>query len=91
MAAVSAAGLTAAASVCGHHGRRLLHTLKMAMRQVGELTGEDDDLFGLGGVRRFAPRERGGHAMLGRAAALGETAAAAAKRRLSERREDTVL
>lgn len=57
----------------------------MAVRQVGELSGEDNDLLGLGGARRFAPWERGGYVMMGRAAALGETAAAGAKERLSKR------
>lgn len=49
----------------------------MTLRQVSELSGEDDDLFGLGGVR-FAPGERGGDVMLGGAVAFGKTAAAGA-------------
>lgn len=86
------AGLTAAALVRGRHGRPLLHTPQMAVWQVGELTGEDNDLFGLGGTRRFASGERGGHVVLGRAAASGQTPTAGAKGRLSERwKGDTVL
>lgn len=55
----------------------------MTLRQVSELSGEDNNLFGLGGIR-FAPGERGGDVMLGGAVAFGKTAATGAVGRFSE-------
>lgn len=62
----------------------------MTVWQVGELSGEDNDFFGLGGAQWFAPGERGGYVMVRGAAALGKTTAARAKGRLSKRREGEI-
>lgn len=50
----------------------------MTLRRVSELSGEDNNLFGLGGARWFAPGERGGDIMSGGAVAFGNAAAAGA-------------
>lgn len=59
----------------------------MTLWQMSEISGEDDDLFGLGGARGFAPGERGDDIMLGGAVAFGKTMATGAKGGLSAKWE----
>lgn len=54
---------------------------------MGELSGEDNNLFGLGGALWFAPGERGSDIMSGGAVAFGKTEATGAERGLSGGRE----
>lgn len=55
----------------------------MTLWQVSELSGEDDNLFGLGSARGSAPGERGDDIMLGGAVAFGKTMATGAEGGLS--------
>lgn len=55
----------------------------MTLWHVGELSGEDNNLFGLGGALWFAPGERGSDIMSGGAVAFGKTEATGAERGLS--------
>lgn len=59
----------------------------MTLWHVTELSGEDNNLFGLGGARWFAPGERGGDIMSGGAVAFGETITTGAEGGLSGRWE----
>lgn len=59
----------------------------MTLRHVTELSGEDNNLFGLGGARRFAPGERGGDVMSGGAVAFGKSMTPGAEGGLSGRWE----
>lgn len=64
----------------------------MTLRHVTELSGEDDDLFGLGGARRFGPGERGGDIMAwgGGAVAFGEAVTTGAEEGLSGKWEGNI-
>lgn len=55
----------------------------MTLRHVGELSGEDNDLLGLGGTRWFQPGECGGDVASGGAVAFGRTSADGAEGGLS--------
>lgn len=57
----------------------------MTLCHVTELSGEDDNLFGLGGARWLVPGERGGDIMSGGAVAFGKTMTTRAEGGLSGR------
>lgn len=60
----------------------------MTLWHLTELSGEDNNLFGLGGARRFAPGERGGDIMSGGTVAFGEAVTTGAGGGISEQSEE---